>query len=564
MSESFVHAVNARAADADVSSSHAVEPPCDHAWQTVSAAASFEEILQTNIEAWLASNPSLACRSLCTMLALRPCAEVTLQWLATDALSLPPAQQQFLVAYTAAALDEQVSALTHGASFSTSVAADNHQTELDSTCAAAQRLASLPDTSMRAFILRTIRRPLPWLLLQAGTFHRSRCGDTTFEDPVFLERWRESTRAWLAARWAEQRAFEESDALGLFQDHEECPKAVRDALPDGDPDDLSSWRLVAAGWKAAWAGALPSALWELLRRVGECLLEPPTADDSDGAAVDITDGGGGHVAAAECVNAPSSRATSLPPPFLAGVFCGDTTASSDVCRLLLGCGRPDALASLDSLDLSGVTDVAPLLPSLSSKCVHLRELWLRGVTSLDAPSLLSLASLCELEVLALGNACRGLDDAALCAFLDALPQTTWHSEARPNQCRRPYGCASGGSPGSVFIGASGGGGDPTANGFTAASLTCLELRNMYNLSDKALDVVAVRLGGLRELSLHGCRKLTDRGLVALSGGDCPNLRWLNATGAYKMTDGGIRCLLSTHPALLLYNKPMEFCAHASD
>ena len=52
--------------------------------------------------------------------------------------------------------------------------------------------------------------------------------------------------------------------------------------------------------------------------------------------------------------------------------------------------------------------------------MHLRELWLRGVTSLDAPSLLSLASLCELEVLALGNACRALDDAALCAFLDAL------------------------------------------------------------------------------------------------------------------------------------------------
>ena len=69
---------------------------------------------------------------------------------------------------------------------------------------------------------------------------------------------------------------------------------------------------------------------------------------------------------------------------------------------------------------------------------------------------------------------------------------------------------------------------------------------------------SVRLGGLRELSLHGCRKLTDRAWWHSSGGDCPNLRWLNATGAYKMTDGGIRCLLSTHPALLLYNKPMEF------
>ena len=84
---------------------------------------------------------------------------------------------------------------------------------------------------------------------------------------------------------------------------------------------------------------------------------------------------------------------------------------------------------------------------------------------------------------------------------------------------------------------------------------------MHHLKDESLDTLASCLGGLQELSLHGCRRLTDKGLVSLSGGDCPNLRWLNATGAYKVTDAGYRCLLSTHPTLLLYNRPMEFCAH---
>ena len=85
--------------------------------------------------------------------------------------------------------------------------------------------------------------------------------------------------------------------------------------------------------------------------------------------------------------------------------------------------------------------------------------------------------------------------------------------------------------------------------------------SLLNPTLLAEDTLASCLGGLQELSLHGCRRLTDKGLVSLSGGDCPNLRWLNATGAYKVTDAGYRCLLSTHPTLLLYNRPMEFCAH---
>jgi len=85
---------------------------------------------------------------------------------------------------------------------------------------------------------------------------------------------------------------------------------------------------------------------------------------------------------------------------------------------------------------------------------------------------------------------------------------------------------------------------------------------MSSLTDDLLNTVSRCLGGLREISLYGCRRLTDHGLIALSGSDCPNLRWLNATGAYKVTDGGYRCLLSSHPSLLLYSKPNAFYAHA--
>ena len=73
-----------------------------------------------------------------------------------------------------------------------------------------------------------------------------------------------------------------------------------------------------------------------------------------------------------------------------------------------------------------------------------------------------------------------------------------------------------------------------------------------------LDVVSSTLGGLTELSLYGMRRLTDRGLAALSGYTCPNLRWLTATGAYKTTPAGMQCLLSSHPNLLIYNKPTAF------
>ena len=73
-----------------------------------------------------------------------------------------------------------------------------------------------------------------------------------------------------------------------------------------------------------------------------------------------------------------------------------------------------------------------------------------------------------------------------------------------------------------------------------------------------MDSVVGLLAGLQEVSLYGMRRLTDRGLAALSGLSVPNLRWVNLSGAYKVSDGAVHCLLASHPSLLLYNKPSLF------
>lgn len=92
----------------------------------------------------------------------------------------------------------------------------------------------------------------------------------------------------------------------------------------------------------------------------------------------------------------------------------------------------------------------------------------------------------------------------------------------------------------------------------APALTHLELRNLTSLTDDAIEAVAEYLGGLRELSLYGCRRLTDRAFGALCGLSCPNLKWLNHNGAYKIKDAAVHSLLSSHPKLLLYNQPGLF------
>ena len=76
--------------------------------------------------------------------------------------------------------------------------------------------------------------------------------------------------------------------------------------------------------------------------------------------------------------------------------------------------------------------------------------------------------------------------------------------------------------------------------------------------DASFDAIADFLPGLVDLCAFGCRRLTDRGLAALSGLTCENLRKLNTVGAYKCTDAAMQCLLTSHPTILLYHKPEKF------
>ena len=94
----------------------------------------------------------------------------------------------------------------------------------------------------------------------------------------------------------------------------------------------------------------------------------------------------------------------------------------------------------------------------------------------------------------------------------------------------------------------------------APRLTHLCLRDATRLCEGSFDAIASAIGGLRDLCVHGCRGLTDGGLAALSGLSCPNLRWLNTVGAYKLSEGATQCLLSSHPALLLYSNPHHFAS----
>ena len=121
---------------------------------------------------------------------------------------------------------------------------------------------------------------------------------------------------------------------------------------------------------------------------------------------------------------------------------------------------PGASAELPSL--------AALLPLLSARCYGLNELWLRGVC-LEPHSLLALAALPRLRVLALGNACSRLDNAALRDFLHALPQATWH----PIRQRQPF---SGDALSPTRFGPAAGPSSDAEDGFTAASITHLEAR----------------------------------------------------------------------------------------
>ena len=188
-----------------------------------------------------------------------------------------------------------------------------------------------------------------------------------------------------------------------------------------------------------------------------------------------------------------------------------------------------------------------VLLGLPAAFTGLRALWLCGV-AVDDDILRAIGGgLPQLGLLSLGG-CDGLTDASLGALLRALPQETSHSSREA--------AAHPASPSRVLV-SEGRRRTDAAASFTGAALTHLDVRGSL-IGDESLDAIADFLPGLVDLCAFGCRRLTDRGLAALSGLTCENLRKLNTVGAYKCTDAALQCLLQSHPTILLYHKPEKF------
>lgn len=319
--------------------------------------------------------------------------------------------------------------------------------------------------------------------------------------------------------------------------------AAAPARGDGGHDGLEACaELVEAALALAGRVVAPEAQ----ERVGD----PPEDAPATGAPDDHESSPcSGTSDAADAAPSEAARAASSAVP----ADAAEPSCGAALLGLLLERGAPAALGALSVVDLSGTRlggagAVRPLLRRLSTTCSGLTELWIRGL-AVCAESLAALGGgLPRLRLLALGG-CAGCTDAALLAFLRALPRSTEHTIRRRPTRERSLQLFSPPSPARE------------CELMTGAPLTHLEIRNCTALTDAAFDAITAHACGLQDLSAYGCRRLTDSGLAALSGLGCPNLRWINHSGAYKVSDAATQCLISAHPAILIYNNPFLFASH---
>ena len=259
MSGSFLAAVVVRAADSSgelklLQTSDANSPIDDELFEEQRNKwvhdSNWTLSVQRTLEQWKRDlEGSLACRSLCSILEPMPRAEDALVLLAGELLT--PVMEEYLIAYVAAALDEQIRLLTHNdpaiSSFSSRAPFIADETSespapgsVTSCQAAAHNLLNLNHPT-RTRVLMSLQRPITWPVLialtpeltwqnksasalasaEVGSDANARSRLAQLLDPFYLRTWRESSRRWLALRWAAQQDYESSDALGLFQDHEE-------------------------------------------------------------------------------------------------------------------------------------------------------------------------------------------------------------------------------------------------------------------------------------------------------------------------------------------------------
>ena len=79
-----------------------------------------------------------------------------------------------------------------------------------------------------------------------------------------------------------------------------------------------------------------------------------------------------------------------------------------------------------------------------------------------------------------------------------------------------------------------------------ASLTFLDLRYSYKVTDEGVRAVASSCTALKTLNLYACNKVTDEGVRAVSS--LPALTFLDLAGS-KVTDEGVRAVASSCTAL---------------
>lgn len=94
--------------------------------------------------------------------------------------------------------------------------------------------------------------------------------------------------------------------------------------------------------------------------------------------------------------------------------------------------------------------------------------------------------------------------------------------------------------------------------FPPCRLSALNLHGCTRLGDAFLSHLSASrsagsaTGGLQDLCLYGCYRVTDAGLIAIATG-LPQLRRLNVCGAYRITDNVRRYMYTAMPTLIFYN-----------
>ncbi|TPX33495.1 hypothetical protein SmJEL517_g03642 [Synchytrium microbalum] len=97
--------------------------------------------------------------------------------------------------------------------------------------------------------------------------------------------------------------------------------------------------------------------------------------------------------------------------------------------------------------------------------------------------------------------------------------------------------------------------------YANTSVTSLNMRNCWAVTDKGLIKAAAYMSQLHDLVLASVWDITDGGLLSLAR-SCPNLTSLDLSNCRKITDNGVLAVLSACPGLTIIT--LSYCKNLSD